>query len=132
MDNHLSEVIKESPAIVHKERYAYLKTKEAPSGKYFMIANDSVEVTVVAEEREITKVIHEKEVKWFKLIEFKVSVPFKGVGFLAAITKAIASKDLNVLVVSTFSKDYVLVREAELKKAITSLEEIGFSVYEEK
>ena len=71
---------------------------------------------------------HEKEVKWFKLFEFKVSIPFLAPGFLAKISKTIADKSLNILIVSTFSKDYALIREEDFKVAVKALEEVGFSI----
>jgi hypothetical protein len=49
-------------------------------------------------------------------------------GFLAKISKTIADKKLNILIVSTFSKDYVLIKEDCFKDAIKALEEVGFSI----
>ena len=72
--------------------------------------------------------LYEKEVKWFKLFEFKVSIPFLAPGFLAKISKTIADKKLNILIVSTFSKDYALIREEDFKVAVKALEKVGFSV----
>ena len=49
-------------------------------------------------------------------------------GFIACVTRAIADRNLNVLVVSTFSKDYVPVREEALAEAVAALRELGFAV----
>ncbi len=126
-----SEVIKSSQVIVHRGRYAYLKGKENQLSNHFFIAQDKDEITIVTEEKNVSNTKYDKDVKWFKLIEIQVSKPFLTVGFLAKVTKTIADKGLNILVVSTFSKDYILIREEEIGTAIKALEEIGFSVKRE-
>ena len=126
----LQEVIKASAVVVHKGRYAYLKTKSKQTGDHFLVTQDQDEVTVVTEEANVSAVDYEKDVKWFKLIEIKVSLPFVAKGFLAKVTKTIADKGLNVLVVSTFSKDYILVREETYQVAVEALREVGFLLEE--
>ena len=49
-------------------------------------------------------------------------------GFLAKISSTIAEKNINILLVSTFSKDYVLIAEKNISEAIKALEEAGFTV----
>jgi len=128
----LDETIKSSKVIVRRGRYAYLKAQETEINDHFLISKDNDEITVVTEEKNVSKTKYEKDVKWFKLIEIKVSLPFLAKGFLAKVTKTIADKDLIVLVVSTFSKDYILVREETYKIAVEALKEVGFSVDEGK
>jgi len=128
----LDEVIKSSKVTVHRGRYAYLKAQKTAINSHFFVSKDEDEVTIVTEEKNVTKTIYEKDVKWFKLIEIKISSPFLAKGFLAKVTKTIADKDLNVLVVSTFSKDYILVREEVYEVAVKALDEVGFSIEVEK
>lgn len=128
----LDEVIKSSHVIVHKGRYAYLKAQEGELKNHFLITQDKDEITVITKEENIANTKYEKAVKWFKLIEIKVSLPFLAKGFLAKITKTIADKNLNVLVVSTFSKDYILVKEEALEITVNALKKVGFPVRVEK
>lgn len=102
-----------------------------PLGQHFLVSKDKDEVTVVTEERYVNGVPHKKSVQWFRLLEIKVSLPFVAVGFLAKVTKTIADKQLNVLIVSTFSKDYALVREETANVAIEALKAEGFPVSSE-
>ena len=118
--------------MVHKGRYAYLKGQEKEIKDHFLISQDKDEITIVTEEKNLANTEHEKEVKWFKLFEFKVSIPFLVPGFLAKISQTIADKGLNILLVSTFSKDYALIREEDFEISVKALEEIGFSVKVEK
>ena len=124
----LDEVIKSSNVVVHSGRYAYLKAKETDINGHFLVAKDQDEITVVTEEKNLTHVEYDEDVKWFKLIEIKVSLPFVAKGFLAKVTKTVADEGLNVLVVSTFSKDYILVREETYKTVVEALKRVGFPV----
>ncbi|MFH1188019.1 MAG: ACT domain-containing protein [bacterium] len=128
----LDEIIKSSKVVVRAGRYAYLTANETTIKNHFFISKDEDEITVITEEKNIPNVKYDKDVKWFKLIEIKVSLPFLAKGFLAKITKAIADENLNILVVSTFSKDYILVKEETNEIAIEALRKIGFSVEVEK
>ncbi len=128
----VDDIIKSSKVIVHRGRYAYLRAQETVIGDHFLITKDKDEITVVTEEKNVPKTKHDKDVKWFKLLEIEVSLPFLATGFLAKVTKTIAHKNLNVLVVSTFSKDYLLLREETHVTAIEALGKIGFKVEVEK
>src|SRR3989344_7372553 len=105
----LNQIIKSSPIIIHKGKYAYLKSHEKELRNHFLISQDDDEITIITEEKNVGRTKHEKEVKWFKLLEFKVSKHFLAPGFLAKISKTIADKDKNILIVSTFSKDIILI-----------------------
>lgn len=124
----LDEVIRSSPVIVHKGRYAYLKGEAKGLDDHFFVCQDKDEITIVTEENNVSNIQFEKDVKWFKLFEFKVSIPFLAPGFLAKISKTIADNGMNILIVSTFSKDYILIREEEATAAVKALEAVGFSI----
>jgi len=126
----LDDVVRSSRVIVHDGRYAYLKIydKNISIGNHFLVSQDADEVTIITEEKNISGVLYEQDTKWFKLIEIQVSMPFVAKGFLAKVTKTIAEQGLNVLVVSTYSKDYFLVREETYESAINALQTAGFSI----
>src|SRR5579864_7344179 len=91
--------------------YAKLKAAPARPEDHFLVSFDQDEVTVVTELHNFAKLnALERNKEDYALFELKVSVPFYSVGFLAAISSAIATKNINLLIVSTYSKDYVLVR----------------------
>jgi len=125
MEN-IDKIIATSQVVVHAGRFAYLKAKEM-TGKFFMVAHDEDEITIVVEEKDLTQ-DYVESVKWFSLIEIKVSMPFIAKGFLAKVTDAIAKAGLNILAISTFSKDYILVREESKDDAIRALKDIGFPI----
>jgi len=49
----LNEVIKSSPVIVHKGRYAYLQGKETELKDHFLVCQDKDETTIVTEEKNV-------------------------------------------------------------------------------
>lgn len=126
--NKIQGIIAASGVFIRPGRYAYLKMPKKPEGNYFLIAQDNDEVTVVAEEKDAVRLKSENSVKWFRLIEFRVAKPFESTGFLAKITQTITNRKMNLLIVSTFSKDYVFVREEKVNEAVAALKKAGFSV----
>ena len=127
----LDEVVRTSEVVVRQGRYAYLKARRVGPGDHFLVARDADEVTVVTEERNVGSTEHSESTQWFVLMEIRVSMPFVAKGFLAKVTETMAEVDLNVLVVSTYSKDYIMVREEGRAMAIAALRQAGFPVSEE-
>ncbi|MFH1832822.1 MAG: ACT domain-containing protein [Candidatus Levyibacteriota bacterium] len=129
MDDDLKKIIESSSFVVHEGRFIYTKVKTAPEvNNHFLVSKDSDEITVITKEENLLELdLIEKNKDIYSLIELRVSVPFYPVGFLAAVSSAIASKRMNVLIVSTYSKDYFLVREEHEEKTIQVLMELGFS-----
>lgn len=91
-----------------------------------MVAKDGDEITVVTEGQDLAKLkVIEKNRNAWKLIALKLAKPFMA-GTLAAINTACAKNSLNNLVVSTYSKDYLLVKKSQLKKVKAALSRLGF------
>lgn len=124
----LSEIIKKSSFVIHPGIFWYAKSKQMPkSQNFFMVSKDEDEVTIVGKQEKIRKLeILEKNKDDYSLIELKVSIPFYSVGFLAAVSSEIAKENMNVLIVSTYSKDYILVKYDSKEKARKILVKMGF------
>mgnify|MGYP001603515593 CR=1 FL=1 len=127
MTEDLKKVIETSTFEIVEGDFIYAKVKELPSAQnMFMVSKDKDEITVVAKQEEIESLeIIERNKDTYSLIALNISLPFYAVGFLAAVTSAIASADMNILVVSTYSKDYILVRKEYLDKAKDILLSLG-------
>jgi hypothetical protein len=128
MSPELKQVISSSFFTVHDGTYVYAKVSGQPSlDNCFMLSKDANEITAVFEASKSDKFkIIEKNKDLRKLIEIQVSTPFYALGFLAAVTKAISEKGCNNLIISTYSKDYILVTEAHFSAAKQALIELGF------
>lgn len=129
MNDELKKIIRQSSFEVQKGRFVYTKVRSAPNVKnHFMVTGDKDEITVVTREENIGDLdLIERSKDNYSLIVLNVSVPFYSVGFLAAVSGAIAKGGMNILIVSTYSKDYIMVKEERLKKAREVLLSLGFS-----
>ena len=125
----LRQTINSSPYVLHPQRYTVLQVQECSNLQtHFLVTHEAEEVTVITTEKQRSLLQSDilREQAWFHLIEFKMSTPFETPGFLAAIASQLASHHLNILLVSTFSKDWLLLREEDLEAGLSSLCELGF------
>lgn len=127
MNKELRGIIKDSTFEVIDEIYVYAKVKKMSEvGECFAVIKDRDEITVVAEKKNLKHLdLIEKNEKDYCLIALNVSIPFYSVGFLAAVSNAIASAGMNILILSTYSKDYILVKYSEKSKAVNALTKLG-------
>ncbi len=61
----------------------------------------------------------------YRIIRFNLLAPFEGVGFIAALAQAVAAKNINILAVSAFPSDYILVKDSDLGQALAALAALG-------
>lgn len=129
MNEDVKKIIESSSFVVHEGKFVYTKVRTAPPiDEHFLVSKDADEITVVTKEENLTRLdVIERNKDDYSLIELKVSVPFYSVGFLAAVSSAIAKEGMNILIVSTYSKDYVMVRVEHTEKAVRTLLDLGFS-----
>jgi len=126
----LQETIEQSPFVLYPLRYAVLQVAECLNPQpHFLVTHEAEEVSVITTEDKLDLLTSQilKQQRWFRLLEFKMSTPFETPGFLAAIASKLASHQLNILLVSTFSKDWLLLREEDLETGLSSLHELGFN-----
>lgn len=122
------DIIKNSSFSVEDGRFVYTKVKDLPDLSYhFMVSKDKDEITVVTKEENInTLSLLEKNKDFYKLICLNVSLPFYAIGFLATVSGAIAKNGMNILIISTYSKDYILIKEDKINDAKDVLLNLGF------
>lgn len=123
MNSDLEKINKASMFKVEEGTYVYAKVSEASDQEqHFMVSRDADEITVVTKEENLAELdILERNKDSYCLIALNVSVPFYSVGFLATVSQAIADKGMNILIVSTYSKDYILMKDEKIEKAKTVL-----------
>ena len=125
----LRKTINSSPFVLHPQRYTVLQVQECSNPQqHFLVTHEAEEVTVITTEKQRGLLQSDilQEQAWFQLIEYKMSTPFETPGFLAAIASKLASRHLNILLVSTFSKDWLLLKEEDLEAGLSGLHELGF------
>ncbi len=130
MNEGIKKIIRASNFEIKQGSYIYATVAEMPlaTEEHFMVSRDEEEITVVTREESIDNLrILEKNKDNYTLIALNVSVPFYSVGFLATVSDAIAEEGMNILIVSTYSKDYIMVKRDYAKKAKSVLLKLGFT-----
>jgi len=128
MNSEIEQIIKQSTFKIEEGRFVYAKVSKNPSlDNHFMVTKDADEITVVTKEENLPElVLIEKNKDFYRLIALNVSIPFYCVGFLAVVSQAIAEEGMNILIVSTYSKDYIMVKDDKLEQAQSVLLKLGF------
>ena len=68
----------------------------------------------------------EKESEPWKAIRFKGALDFSLVGVLSEISEVLKDADISIFALSTYDTDYILIRSAQLDRALKCLEENYF------
>jgi len=126
MKNQVLKMLCNSTFTISTKKYLYVKVKKEPLvSNHFMISKDNDEITVVTEESNLASLdLLEKNENLWRLVSINLSVPFMA-GTLATINSACAKEGLSNLIVSTYSKDYLIVKDSQVEKIRTVLEKLG-------
>jgi hypothetical protein len=124
----LEPVIAASWFTVDEAMYVYASVSEVPEPeKHLLVVRDGTEITVATDARHLPlpHCLQVNKERW-KLVNIRCGNPFYCVGFIAAITDALASAGIDIVIISGFSNDLILVMQQDLDKTIEVLTGIGF------
>ncbi len=129
MPDDLDAVIGSTPVVVHPGDYLYVRPSVLPDAReHLMVFGCGDDLTVVTPADDAQSLGEAPTEGPYRLIEFRIPTPFESPGFLARISGAIAACGMNVLLISSFSCDYALVKSVELDRALDALRGAGFSI----
>ena len=94
--------------------------------KHLMIARDEKETTVVTQDLDDVDIIAINPDRWL-LVSIDCAQPFYCVGFIAKLSTMLSAAGLDILVLSTFSRDWVFVKEGDGAIAAEVLRKAGFA-----
>ena len=94
--------------------------------RHLMIARDEKETTVVTNDLDDLDVLAVNPDRWM-LVSIDCAQPFYCVGFIAKLSTMLSGAGLDILVLSTFSRDWVFVKEEDAARAAGVLRAAGFS-----
>ena len=124
----LEGVIAASWFTVEDGAYVYASvTQITEPEKHLLVVRDGTEVTVATEVQNLPLpyCLKVNADEW-KLINIRCGNPFYCVGFIASITDALATAGIDIVIISSFSNDLILVARQDLQKTVGILREIGF------
>lgn len=91
----------------------------------FMIFSDKYEVTLLLDEVDFGTIRHSirdaKIESGFRLLTFDAIMDFTVVGFLAEVTRILANEGIPIVALSAFTRDHLLVKQADLATALKAL-----------
>ena len=91
----------------------------------FMLLRDGREVTMLCEEEDWRAMRHaarDAKVEGdFRLVTFDIELAWDVVGFLARVAEILAAAGVAVGALSAFSRDHLLVKQADLARALLAL-----------
>jgi hypothetical protein len=121
----IQDIINRSSFEIQKGLFYMAKVNDfTDANRCFLVTSDEIEKTVIcSHEIELNNIIEKKPD--YVLIGIEVSLPFDAIGFLSKITTCLADSNIPILVVSTYSRDYVLIPKTHLENARVALLKIG-------
>lgn len=91
----------------------------------FMIFRDRWEVTLLLDAVDYGTIRYQirdaKTAGNYRLLSFDVELDFSVVGFLAEVAGILAEAEISIVALSAFSRDHVLITQADLPKALEVL-----------
>lgn len=95
--------------------------------KHLMVTRDATDISVAtkAENLDDLDVLEVNRDRW-TLLAIDISSPFYCVGLLATISRTLGDAGMDILVVSTYSRDWIFVTEAEAPRAAELMRGLGF------
>lgn len=109
--------------------YVWASVREVgDASRHLMVTRDAKETTVVTapENLESLDTIAVNPDRWL-LLAIDCANPFYCVGFIAKVATRLSGGGIDILVVSTFSCDWVFVKEDDAPRAADLLREAGFA-----
>ena len=96
------------------------------SERHLLVARDELETTVITRPELLAdcEVLELNADRW-ALLAIDCASPFYCVGFLARLTATLAAENIDVLALSTFTRDSLLVPERDAERAMAALLAVG-------
>ncbi len=95
-------------------------------GAVCSITRNDDELSIACESRYVPSDV--KSEKGFRCFKLQGPFPFEMTGVLASVLQPLAEAKISIFAISTYDTDYVMVKEKQLAKAISTLRKTGHSV----
>ena len=115
------------------DRYAICKLSpddEAPvwaeRGEFWSVTKTSEEMSIVCVEAGIPETV--KSDKGWRCLKVHGPLDFSLTGILVSLARPLADAGISIFAISTYDTDYLLVKEAELDRALAVLAQDGHEI----
>ena len=123
------QVLRDSVFFVDPVPYVWLRASSVREPeRHLIVIRDDRETTVVTQKANLDcLVVEERNPDDWHLLSIDCANPFYCVGFLGAITGAMAQAGVDVLALSTYTRDYVFAKREDLDRARAALRAFGMA-----
>jgi uncharacterized protein len=109
-----------------RERLLALRLLSGVSSSFWQFVVEPDLLTLIVAEQEWRRISpgfpHARVERYYRVITFDLDLPADLVGFLAAISAALADAGVPLLAICGYTKDHLLVREENLAQALAAIE----------
>lgn len=112
---------------VSEEQYTVFRSKRAYPDAFATIQDGDETTVIIAGDDYDEEDALDVERDWRRL-SFDLELPFDLVGFLAAVSSALAEAEVSILAISTYSTDHILVKSEDVPNAVRTLQTLGCDV----
>jgi hypothetical protein len=125
--NEIRTYFRNGRAVVSPETFAIVKTTRALAGSLAVIKDDRETTCIIDESKLGSQKFLGFEGDW-RMITFDMVLPLSLVGFIAAVSGALADAGVNLFTISAYTTDHVFVKDQKLETAVRALEKLGMSI----
>lgn len=95
-------------------------------GEFFSVTRTPEEVSIIVAESRIPEAA--KCERGFRLLKVQGPLDFSLVGIIAGLSGTLADAGVSIFALSTYDTDYVMVKQADLERAVAALRTAGYEV----
>ena len=96
---------------------------------FFFLAKTDEEISLVCRTEDAPPITTEREDGW-RGFRIEGVLDFSLVGILAKLSAILAENGIGLFAVSTYTTDYILVKQADFDRALAALAAAGYSIKE--
>ena len=121
------EVLGDRLAVCRTDKDRPLPTwAKASAGEFISVTRTRDELSIIlSDQRAPAKARCERD---WRLLMVKGPLDFTQVGIIAGLSGTLANAGISIFALSTYDTDYIMVKQADLDRALSALREAGYPV----
>lgn len=112
-------------------RYSVYRVSRQPEEKVLAFLEAPGDITAIALEGTLSPEVALEEAPGWRLLSFRLQLPFTLTGFLAVVSQSLAAARVPIFALSGYDSDHLLIPEQHLDQAIRALTGLGCRVVRE-
>lgn len=120
-------VLQDRLAICRSDKDAPLPTwAKAADGEFISVTRTRDELSIIVADSRAPR--EAKCERGWRLLMVKGPLDFNQVGIIAGLSSTLADAGISIFALSTYDTDYILVKQADLDRALAALRQAGYPV----